>query len=77
MVWEALTSGGGRLAGVDVADNDDVDMSLLLTASTVSYCSSESPTRCARARWGGQRTPWLRLCGWFEFGSCRVQGIEF
>ena len=24
-------SGGGRLAGVDVADNDDVDMSLLLT----------------------------------------------
>ena len=29
---DALTSGGGRLAGVDVADNDDVDMSLLLTA---------------------------------------------
>lgn len=27
-----LTAGGGRLAGVDVADNDDVDMSLLLTA---------------------------------------------
>lgn len=26
-----LTSGGGRLAGVDVADNDDVDMGLLLT----------------------------------------------
>jgi hypothetical protein len=36
MVWEALTSGGGRLAGVDVADNDDVDMSLLLTVSVVS-----------------------------------------
>lgn len=27
-----LTTGGGRLAGVDVADNDDVDVSLLLTA---------------------------------------------
>jgi hypothetical protein len=26
-----LTACGGRLAGVDVADNDDVDMSLLLT----------------------------------------------
>lgn len=26
-----LTSSGGRLARVDVADNDDVDMSLLLT----------------------------------------------
>jgi hypothetical protein len=27
-----LTSGGGRLSGVDVADDDDVDMNLLLTA---------------------------------------------
>ena len=27
-----LTTGGCRLAGVDVADNDDVDVSLLLTA---------------------------------------------
>jgi hypothetical protein len=27
-----LTAGGGRLAGVDVADDHDVDMSLLLTA---------------------------------------------
>lgn len=27
-----LTTGGGRLARVDVADDDDVDMSLLLTA---------------------------------------------
>jgi hypothetical protein len=26
-----LTSGGGRLAGIDVADNDDVDMNLLFT----------------------------------------------
>ena len=28
-----LTAGGGRLAGVDVADNDNVDMSLIFTAS--------------------------------------------
>ena len=27
----ALTTGGGRLAGVDVADDDDVDMNLLFT----------------------------------------------
>lgn len=32
---EMLTSGGGRLAGVDVADNDDVDMSLFLTVDTL------------------------------------------
>ena len=31
-----LTTGGGRLAGVDVADNDDVDVSLLLTGTDVS-----------------------------------------
>ena len=31
-----LTSSGRRLAGVDVADNDDVDMDLLLTADVVS-----------------------------------------
>ena len=31
-----LTSSGGGLAGVDVADNDDVDMEFLLTAQTVS-----------------------------------------
>ena len=37
-VW--LTSGGGRLAGVDVADNDDVDMSLLLTVMIWSMLSS-------------------------------------
>jgi hypothetical protein len=30
-----LTAGGGRLAGVDVADNDDVDVSLLLTARSL------------------------------------------
>ena len=27
-----LTAGGGRFAGVDMADNDDVDMTLLFTA---------------------------------------------
>jgi hypothetical protein len=34
-----LTSGGGRLAGVDVADDDDIDVSLLLTAMAVSRLS--------------------------------------
>lgn len=31
-----LTTGGGGLSGIDVADNDDVDMSLFLTAQMVS-----------------------------------------
>ena len=31
-----LTSGGGRLSGVDVADDDDVDVNLFLTALLVS-----------------------------------------
>lgn len=29
--WMILTTGGGGLAGVDVADNDDVDVGLFLT----------------------------------------------
>ena len=36
---DQMTS-GGRLAGVDVADNDDVDMSLLLTVMIWSMLSS-------------------------------------
>jgi hypothetical protein len=31
-----LTAGGGGLSGVDVADNDHVDVHLLLTADMVS-----------------------------------------
>ena len=31
-----LTTGGGRLAGVDVADNDHVNVHLLLTAIHIS-----------------------------------------
>lgn len=38
--WEGerkvLTSGGGRFAGVDVADDHDVDMALLLTVQNLS-----------------------------------------
>ena len=33
-----LTTGGGRLAGVDVADDDDVDVSLLLTKTMLACC---------------------------------------
>ncbi len=33
---EGLTAGGGGLSGVDVADNDHVDVHLLLTADIVS-----------------------------------------
>ena len=32
-VFKTLTTSGGGLAGVDVADNDDVDVKLLLTES--------------------------------------------
>jgi hypothetical protein len=38
-----LTTGGSRLAGVDVADDDDVDMSLLLT---VRAAESAAASRC-------------------------------
>ena len=33
-----LTAGGGRLAGVDVSDDNDVDVSLFLTAWCVNTC---------------------------------------
>ena len=35
-----LTTGGGRLSRVDVADDDDVDVSLLLTAAMLAGCSA-------------------------------------
>ena len=55
LAWgEVLTAGGGRLAGVDVADNDDVDVRLLLTVSTVSCCSLKVWVGVAR---GGAHTP--------------------
>jgi hypothetical protein len=34
-----LTTGSGGLAGVDVADDHDVDVKLLLTAALVRLCS--------------------------------------
>lgn len=34
-----LTASGGGLAGIDVADNDDVDVTLLLTVAVVRRCS--------------------------------------
>ena len=37
-----LTTGGGRLAGVDVADNDHVNVHLLLTAMHVSNCMCDA-----------------------------------
>lgn len=41
MVWWKLTGGGG-LAGIDVADNDDVNVSaVVLTVVEVSDCSME------------------------------------
>jgi hypothetical protein len=48
-----LTTGGGRLAGVDVADDHDVDVKLLLTADVVRLCSFDAPV-------GGCR-PWRAL----------------
>jgi hypothetical protein len=34
-------TGGGRLAGIDVADNDDVDVELLVSAVVAMMVSSE------------------------------------
>lgn len=36
-----LTTGSGGLAGVDVADDHDVDVRLLLTAALVRLCSCD------------------------------------
>jgi hypothetical protein len=51
-----LTTGGGRLAGVDVADDDDVDVSLLLTTSIVSMMCGDGgkcgqPVSCRASAW--------------------------
>ena len=56
-----LTTGGGRLAGVDVADNDDVDVRLLLTVS-LSDCALSMPLWAGVVGRGGRsrekrRTP--------------------
>jgi hypothetical protein len=40
-----LTAGGGRLAGVDVADDDDVDMNLLFTVGVISVMLLKLCTR--------------------------------
>ena len=45
-----LTTGGGRLSGVDVADDHDVDVKLLLTADVVRLCSFDAPVGGCR-RW--------------------------
>ena len=45
-----LTSGGG-LAGIDMADNDDVDMSLLLTAERRQVSDEVKEAWIALRRW--------------------------
>lgn len=49
-----LTTGGGRLSGVDVADDHDVDVKLLLTADVVRLCSFDAVV-------GGWWWPWRAL----------------
>ena len=60
-----LTSSGG-LAGVDVADNDDVDVSLLLTVERTGQRWSLMQAQATMRLFAGERrrklTPWLRLC---------------
>jgi hypothetical protein len=51
-----LTTGGGRLAGVDVADNDHVNVHLLLTAMHVSNCMCDADV--------GQAVPASVGAGW-------------
>jgi hypothetical protein len=64
-----LTTGGSRLAGVDVADDDNVDVSLLLTTDLVSMvmvmmqASASSPWTASQVPGGWVvLTPWWRLC---------------
>lgn len=57
-----LTSSGGRLSGVDVADNDDVDMSLLLTAVVVSImCWLRRKRRLKRLEADGETHPMMAV----------------
>lgn len=60
-----LTSGGG-LAGIDVADNDHVDVHLLLTADSrrvskvfIKIECIASVMRTTEGRWRKDRTGWL------------------
>ena len=58
-----LTAGGGRLAGVDVADDHDVDVRLLLTVDNVRLCSFDATVGwyvAAGAR--GGTYPILTMC---------------
>jgi hypothetical protein len=45
-----LTTGGGRLSRVDVADDHDVDVKLLLTADVVRLCSFDATVGGCRPR---------------------------
>ena len=58
----SLTSGGG-LAGVDMADDDDVDMSLLFTVGNMSAMFIDLPIMFSFVlmRLEDDLTPWLRL----------------
>lgn len=58
-----LTSSGG-LAGIDVSDDDDVDMSLFLTASDVSswVLLAGFAVLCQPAVGGGKTYPMLAVC---------------
>lgn len=50
VIWDVqlpLTSGGG-LAGIDVSDNDDVDMSLFLTIERVDMSAIFVDIKCLR-----------------------------
>lgn len=49
-----LTTGSGRLAGVDVADDHDVDVTLLLTVCLVRLCSCGVLMDCFEAAAGAR-----------------------
>ena len=70
----ALTAGGSRLAGVDVADNDDIDMSLLFTVDCVSCWW---PLRIAWCEMWRLRTyPILTVFGVFVWKVLEVLCLE-
>jgi len=72
-----LTAGGSGLAGVDVADDHDIDVKLLLTASDRQLLPASVVWVMRRPRSRLERTPCWRLCCWLTGSAWKYLSVEF